>query len=208
MSKLIGKIAVDAGSIDDSAVDGTKSRVPLVADDTRDTVVQKFFSDVRAKGGQPLNLHRALANAPKMLLGSSTIAYCVRFDAAVPRVYRELAIIRSVQLNGGHYEEMQHRPMAMSCGLSIEQVDAIDGWRMSTLFDSRQRAVLDWSESLFHEGGPSDAHFADIKKQFSDQEIVELTITATIYAGFALFTQALRTPLDPGAGDVRDAASC
>ena len=200
MNKSTEKSAVDVSLLSAVVVKEHGSRVPLVTDDSCDATVQKFFSDVRARGGQPLNLHRALANAPKLLLGSSIMAYSIRLEAVVPRVYRELAIIRSVQLNGGQYEEMQHRPMAMSCGLSLEQINAIGDWRMSTLFDTRQRAVLDWSESLFQRGGPSDAQFVEIKKQFSDQEIVELTIAATTYAGFALFTQALRTPLDSDVG--------
>jgi alkylhydroperoxidase family enzyme len=176
-------------------------RVPLVADDTQDPTVQKFYAAIRAKGATPLNLHRTMANAPKLMQGSSGMAYAIRYDATVPRPFRELIIIRSVQLNGGHYEEMQHRPMAMSCGLTQQQVDGISGWRKSTLFDPKQRAVLGWADGLFTKSGPSDARFADLKKFFSDQEIVELTMTATNYAGTAMFTRAMRTPLEPGAGD-------
>ncbi len=176
-------------------------RVPLVGDDTSNPVVQKFFENVRAKGAQPLNLHRTMANAPEMMNGSSGMAYAIRYGATVPRIYRELAIIRSVQLNGGHYEEMQHRPMAMSCGLSQAQVDAIATWRTSKLFDPKQRAVLAWADGVSSKSGPSDAAFAALKKDFSDKEIVELTMTASNYAGTAMFTRALRTPLEENAGN-------
>jgi hypothetical protein len=53
-----------------------------------------------------------------MLLRSGGMANAIRFGATVPLVYRELTIIRSVQLNGGRYEKMQHRPMAISCSAS------------------------------------------------------------------------------------------
>ena len=187
------------------AADQPPSRVPLVGDDTKDEVVAKFFAAVREKGGQPLNLHRTMANAPAMMQGSSGMAYAIRYAASVPRVYRELIIIRSVQQNGGHYEEMQHRPMAMSCGISKEQLDAIAKWRASKLFDPKQRAVLAWADGVNAKTGPSDAAFADMKKFFSDKEIVELTMTATNYAGTAMFTRAMRTPLEPNAGDPANA---
>jgi alkylhydroperoxidase family enzyme len=177
------------------------SRVPLIGDDTSDPVVAKYFADVRAKGGQPLNLHRTMANAPSMMNGSGGMAYAIRYGATVPRRYREITIIRSVQLNGGHYEEMQHRPMALSCGLSKPQIDAIATWRGSKLFDPKERALLAYVEGVNAKTGPTDAAFAEMKKHFSDKEIVELTMTATNYAGTAMFTRALHTPLEPAAGD-------
>ena len=177
------------------------SRVPLVGDDTTNPVIQKFYADVRAKGGQPLNLHRTMANAPEMMNGSSGMAYAIRYGATVPRQFREIAIIRSVQLNGGHYEEMQHRPMAMSCGLSQAQVDAIADWHGSKLFDPKQRAVLAYVEGVSAKAGPTDAEFAAMKANFSDKEIVELTMTASNYAGTAMFSRAMRIPLEPGAGN-------
>jgi alkylhydroperoxidase family enzyme len=187
------------------AADQPPSRVPLVGDDTKDPTVQDFFANVRKRGGEPLNLHRTMANAPAMMKGSSGMAYAIRYDATVPRAFREIAIIRAVQLNGGHYEEAQHRPMAMSCGLTHAQLDAIADWKASKLFDDKQRAVLGWTDSVMQKSGPTDAEFATMKNYFSDREIVELTLTATTYAGTAMFSRAMRIPLEPGAGDENNA---
>lgn len=176
------------------------SRVPLVGDDTQDATVRDFYAQVRKNFGEPLNLHRTMANSPPMLKAATVMAWAIRKEAKVPRPYRELAIIRAVQQNGGHYEEVQHRPMALATGLSRAQVDAIADWRHSKVFDDRQRAVLGWTDGIFEAKGPSDAAFQTMKKYFSDEEIVELTMTATSYAGTAMFTRALHTPLEPGAG--------
>jgi len=177
------------------------SRVPLIGDDTTDPVVKEFYAQVRKRGGEPLNLHRTMANAPVFMGASSAMAYAIRYSAEVPRVYRELTIIRSVQRNGGHYEEMQHRPMAMSCGITTAQLDAIANWKTSKLFDDKQRAVLAWADGVSDPKGPSDKAAADMKKFFSNKELVELTMIAANYAGTAMFTRALHTPLEPGAGD-------
>jgi alkylhydroperoxidase family enzyme len=180
----------------------TTSRVPLIGDDTSDPIVQQFYEDVRAKGGQPVNLHRTMANAPPMMLAARQAAYAIRYSAVVPRILRELALIRTSQLNGGHYEVMQHRPMAMNCGLSLEQLDSIGNWRDSTLFDEQQRAVLSWVDSVSADSGPSDAEFLALQTFLSDREIVELTFVAAIYGGLSMFTRALHTPLESDAGNM------
>jgi alkylhydroperoxidase family enzyme len=187
------------------AADQPPSRVPLIGDQTKDPAVQEVFANVRKRGSEPLNLQRTTANAPGMMKGTFAMAYAIRYGATVPRPYREIAIIRATQLNGGHYEEAQHRPMAMSCGLSRAQLDAIADWKSSKLFDDKQRAVLGWTDGVVQKPGPTDAEFATMKKYFSDREIVELTLTATTYAGMSMFTRAMRTPLDLDAGDENNA---
>jgi alkylhydroperoxidase family enzyme len=65
--------------------------------------------------------------------------------------------------------------------------------------------VLGWTDGVMQTSGPTDAEFDTMKKYFSDREIVELTLTATTYAGTAMFTRAMRTPLEPSAGDENNA---
>lgn len=169
-------------------------RVPLVGDDSPDPRVQSYFAGLRARAGVH-NLHRTLANAPT--LAADGRATAIRTAATVPRLYRELVILRTVQLNGGDYEERQHRPMAVSCGASRAQVDAIATWRTSPLFDPKAQAVLAYAEGVSAPAGPDDATFGAMKAWFNDTEIVELTLAATTYAGNAMFTRALRVPLEP-----------
>lgn len=177
------------------------SRVALVGDETVEPAVLKFYADIRDKGGQPINMHRTLAIAPPMMEAARAAAYAIRYDAILPRSLRELAIIRISQLNGGTYEEMQHRPMAMSCGLSLRQLDEIAAWRESGAFDEQQMTILAYVDALNRSTGPSDAEFAGLRQYLSDREIVELTFIATTYAGLSMFTRALRTPLEPDAGN-------
>ena len=169
-------------------------RVPLIGDDTTDPRVKAYFDGLRARAGVH-NLHRTLANAPTLMADGR--AGAIRNAATVPRLYRELIIIRSVQLNGGDYEERQHLAMAISCGLSPAQASAIRDWRSSRLFDPKVRAVLGYADGVSARSGPDDATFAALKRYFNDTEIVELTLAATTYAGNAMFTRALRVPLEP-----------
>src|SRR6266852_4618118 len=88
------------------------SRLPAVADPPSDPVLRQLFDDTRARGGQILNLHLTLGNAPKMAQARRAIAYALRYDAETPRLLREIAILRTGQLMDADYELNQHIPMA------------------------------------------------------------------------------------------------
>ena len=52
------------------------------------------------------------------------MAIALRTAATTPRADRELIILRTAQLVGGEYEYAQHKPMAVSCGMTAAQLDA------------------------------------------------------------------------------------
>ena len=182
------------------AADETPARVPLVPSDTKDPIVGPIFDAIRARGGQPLNMHRAVANSPKIFKSYVDMALALRAGATTPRADRELIILRTAQLGGGTYEFAQHRPMAMSCGISAEALDALAQWRTSTLFSERQRAILAYAEGMVSPKGVDDATFANLKRFFNDSEIVELTVTSAFYGAVSQITRALEVKLETNAG--------
>lgn len=125
------------------------SRVPLLEDAQTEPDMQAFFGQVRQRGAEPLNLHRTLAHAPPYFAAARHAAFAIRDTGELPRDMRELAIIRGAQLNGGFYEEAQHRPMALSCGLTPAQLDAIRHWTHSSEFSHAQRALLGYVDAMF-----------------------------------------------------------
>ena len=183
-----------------SAQDPAAARVPLVASDTKDPIVGPIFDAIRSRGGQPLNMHRAVANSPRIFKSYVDMALALRAGATTPRVDRELIILRTAQLAGGHYEFAQHRPMAVSCGMSAAQVDALPRWRDNASFSDRQRAILAYADGMASPSGVDDAVYAALKKHFTDAEIVELTVTAAFYGMVSQITRSLDVKLEPNAG--------
>ncbi|MCW5774058.1 MAG: carboxymuconolactone decarboxylase family protein [Rhodospirillaceae bacterium] len=177
-----------------------QARIPLVPSDTNDPILGPMFKGIRAKGGEPLNMHRTIGNAPKVFKAYAGLAFALRADAIVPRADRELIILRTTQLNGGDYEFVQHTPMGLSCGLSKTQIDGLAKWRDGQLFNERQRAVLAYADGMASDAGVDDATFAAMRKHFSPQEIVELTVTAGFYSAASRVTRALGIKLEPNAG--------
>jgi alkylhydroperoxidase family enzyme len=195
---MIGPLAaiIIAATMPASAQQAAAPRVPLVQDDSPDPDVQAGFKETRARGTAPLNLHRIYANAPKIARAMSATAQALRNGAVVPRADRELIILRATQLAHGHYQHEEHRPIAMSCGISEAQIDGLAHWRDGKLFDDRQRAVLAYADGMVSPEGVTDATFDEMKRFFSAQEIVELTMNAAYYSGSSQISRALGVTAD------------
>ena len=176
------------------------ARVPLVPSDTQDPILGPMFQGIRARGGEPLNMHRAVGNAPKIFKAYAELAFALRAQAQVSRADRELIILRATQLAHGDYEFVQHTPMAISCGMTQAQIDSMAKWRENNDFTERQRAILAYADGMASQGGVDDATFEAMKKHFSAQEIVELTVTAAFYTAASQVTRSLAVKLEPNAG--------
>jgi alkylhydroperoxidase family enzyme len=167
-----------------------EARIPLVSRDTQDPMIKPAFDRVRAKGSEPLNIHRLLAIAPKLYIANQAMAQALRYDCSVSRDFVELAILRACINQGGEYEVLQHVTMAQAVGLSAEQVEATRDWRSSKLFSDKQRALLAYVDALPNPKGVDQEVFDEMARHFSAQEMLEITITASFYTAAAMTTNA------------------
>lgn len=90
----------------------------------------------------------------------------------------ELVRIRASQINGCAYCIHMHVVDAKANGETDMRIAMLDGWRESPLYSDRERAALAWTESLTRiaKTHAPDADYEHVKGQFSDNEIVALTI--------------------------------
>jgi alkylhydroperoxidase family enzyme len=176
--------------------DTSVSRLPALPDPS-DPYLKEMFAKVRAKGGQPLNIHLVQGFAPKLARARLDMAYALRYDVVTPALLREVAILRIGQILNSEYELDQHVPLAKACGVTDAQIAALPNWRASALFDEKQRALLGYTEAVaLHGGEVDDATYAAFAKHFSPQEIVEITITIITYYGTGQLTKALKVKVE------------
>jgi AhpD family alkylhydroperoxidase len=85
---------------------------------------------------------------------------------------------RASQINGCAYCIHMHTRDARAHGETEERLYLLDAWRESPLYTDRERAALAWTDSLtlIAETHAPDDVFDEVKKHFSDDEIVKLTI--------------------------------
>jgi AhpD family alkylhydroperoxidase len=91
----------------------------------------------------------------------------------------ELVYLRASQINGCAYCVDLHSRALLSQGVAIGKLALIPVWREAgALFSDREKAALAWAESTTRvaETGIPEADFATAGAQFTQKELVDLTI--------------------------------
>ena len=168
------------------------ARIPY-ADENIDDETRKLIEQIkRERGGKLLNLYRMLLHSPPLAAGWLHMFTAIRQQAVLPDRYREIAILRVAVINGADYEFAQHIPFALAAGCTQSQIDAMRAASTPEGFDERDRAVIEYAESMTREIRVSDALFARIRSGFSEREIVELTATVAGYNLVSRFLEAMQ----------------
>ena len=94
----------------------------------------------------------------------------------------ELVKTRASQINGCAYCIGMHTDEALRDGETPERLLMLDAWDESSLFDDRERAVLEWVEdvTLIADTHAPKESFDGLKAFFSEEEIGWLTLAATL----------------------------
>jgi AhpD family alkylhydroperoxidase len=99
-------------------------------------------------------------------------------DSGLEHGLAELVRLRASQINGCSFCLHMHVADAKAHGETELRMIMLDGWRESSMFSERERAALAWTESLTRiaKTHAPDADYERLKSQFSENEIVSLTI--------------------------------
>ncbi|CAB5280403.1 alkylhydroperoxidase [Burkholderia multivorans] len=95
----------------------------------------------------------------------------------------DLVYLRVSQINNCAYCLDMHTRDLLKKGVKVEKLALVQAWREAgNLFDERERAALAWAESVTlvaTTGVPDDA-FEAARAVFSERELVDLTIAASL----------------------------
>ena len=113
----------------------------------------------------------------------------------------DLVFLRTSQINGCAFCVDMHSKEATIHGERPLRLHHVAIWRESPLFDPRERAALEWAEVLTRipPEGVSDAIYEDVRTQFSEKEISDLTWAAMAINAWNRANIAFRTV--PGSSD-------
>ena len=112
--------------------------------------------------------------ALKAMLGIS--AYLAKSSLEKNLLY--LIEYRVSQINGCAYCLDMHSKDLRHGGETEQRIYMISGWRETDLYTARERAALEWAESvtLLNEGHVPDEVFENVRKEFSEEELIDLTL--------------------------------
>ncbi len=88
-----------------------------------------------------------------------------------------LVKMRASQINGCAYCLDMHSKDARALGETEQRLYGLDAWRETPYYTARERAALAWTESvtLVSQTHVPDEVYEEVKKEFSEAEIVDLT---------------------------------
>ena len=134
-------------------------------------------------------------------LGSKAGQAMLALEAAVDesgleRRLIDLVKVRGSQINGCAYCIDMHTKDARAAGETEQRLYALDAWHETPFFSDRERAALEWTESITRlaETHVPDEVFERVKQQFSETELVSLTLAAVTINGWNRFAVAFRAP--------------
>jgi len=108
----------------------------------------------------------------------------------------DLISLRVSQINGCAYCLDMHWKDLKAAGESDQRMYSLDAWRETTYYSERERAALLWAEATtnIRDGHVSDEVYDQVQKQFSEQEIADLTLAVVAINGWNRLSIAFRTP--------------
>jgi AhpD family alkylhydroperoxidase len=119
----------------------------------------------------------------------------------------ELVKLRASQLNGCAHCIDMHTKELRADGESEQRLYLLNAWRESPQYSERERAALAWTEALtlVTEDHVPDEVYEEVRRQFSEEELVNLTMAVVAINGANRLNIAFRTV--PGSYQVRRRAA-
>lgn len=123
---------------------------------------------------QRLNVFEKGFNALKPILGIG--AYLKK--SPIDDKLKELIHFRVSQINCCAYCLDMHYKDARAHGETEQRLYSLSAWREAPYYTDRERAALAWAEAVTGVNIPDEV-YAEAKKQFSDEELIDLTVMVT-----------------------------
>ena len=158
--------------------------------------VKAVFEGMEKKIGAVPNVFRAMAHNPEMLEAFLAL------NATLPKTkldgkLRELAYIKTSELNDCDYCLHHHRAIGKKAGLNDRQVAETADFETSDAYDDLQREVMKYAEQVTRHINVDEIRTlqSQLKKTLNDRQVVELAMTVGIANFTNRVTETLRMEL-------------
>ena len=163
------------------------ARVALVDPQNAPAEVQELYEHRLA--GRPGNVHKAMAHQPRAL--TAFLAFYASVGRSLDRRLYELVYTRASYLNGCQYCLQHHLQSSKKVGLTDADWQGIKD-PANAPFNASEKLVLTYVEKLtLKPGAIGDADVAELKKVFTDAQVVDLHLLV----GLANLTNRFTHPL-------------
>lgn len=169
-----------------------------VVDETNLTEAQRDMLGSRAN----LNIYRTLAHHVDLYNRWSPLGQVLLNGTSISPRHRELAMLRMGWLCQSPYEWSQHARIAKaSAGVSEAEIRAIAEAPDGAMWSDIDRAVMRMADELRYDAMISDATWAELRRVYSDKQVMELLFTAAQYQLVSMALNTLGIQVEPQAVD-------
>ncbi|HEX3691049.1 MAG TPA: carboxymuconolactone decarboxylase family protein [Solirubrobacteraceae bacterium] len=152
---------------------------------------------------EPLALFRTLAVHPELMSRMRPLGSGILNHGQVAPRDREIVLHRTCARAGAEYEWGIHAvAFAHAVDLTAEQVAATaaqTGGAEDRCWSEQDRLLVRLADELHDTNTITDELWADLSKRFTDQQLLELIVTAGWYRTLSYVINAARIPLEPWA---------
>ena len=139
---------------------------------------------------QRLEMHKASPEAYEAMRTLSRYSAECGLEASL----LELVKTRASQINGCAFCLQMHTRDARKLGETDERLHLLAAWREAQIYTPRECAALAWTEALtlLTDGHAPDEVYAQVRAQFSDEEIAKLTLAIAVINSWNRIAVGLR----------------
>ena len=103
---------------------------------------------------------------------------------------------RVSQINGCAYCLDMHSKDLRAAGETEQRLYTIAAWRDAPFYSERERAALAWAEAVtkLNNGNVPDKVYEEARRQFSEEELIDLTVAVTTINTYNRINIAFKTP--------------
>jgi uncharacterized peroxidase-related enzyme len=163
------------------------ARISLIAPEAASPQVREIYDTTLR--GKPGNIQKALAYRPEML--KNFLSFYASVGRSLDRKLYELIYLRVSTINGCKYCMQHHVASSKRVGLTAEDWTALKAGDYSR-YSEKERTALTYVAKLTRASREiTEADFDELKKHFSEPEIVDIHMLA----GLANLTNRVTDPL-------------
>jgi alkylhydroperoxidase family enzyme len=173
------------------------ARISYIEEKDRPELAGEIAKIKGARGGL-LNIYKLLLHTPTVCMTWFEHIGAIRWGTALSPRLREIAIVRIAQAAKYAYALQQHVPaIAVPDGVSLDECEALKDWRASAFFNAAERAALSYIDAMIAGPEVPDDVFDNLRKLYSEREVVELTVLVGTYIMHNRVFSALKIDVEP-----------
>jgi AhpD family alkylhydroperoxidase len=177
--------------------DQTESRVTLLERDAVPADAAALYDALLAQRGVVPNMFKVLAHAPEIAKGVAGFLKPLLSDGALAGCYKELVAVRISILHASEYAIRAHAASARKKGASDQQIAAVKDFENGP-YTEKEKMGFRLADRL-HRGAREvdEPFYGELRKVFSENEVIELFLTAAAFEMFPRFIDGLHIPVTP-----------